>query len=379
MQGTVEEIDLCAACGVPSLIGREMRWEDNGVIALAESPYNRMVFFESNVIDNIFAGMREMLGRPVEPMVIESRRRETRRFIERSFPFEVRNTLLIGDAGPLRGSSPFTKVMAGALHRLRRELSQRVVNVGKAFGYGDIVLGEGWERGYEYPWRSFVVRHPYSLLLWMGDVLGTVEAFEGMDMRVEGRRIGDDRYLVEVQPGAHELELSGRLRRRRYEFKPGDITYQRCPECGVPVEIARYRWDLREGTIVAADTSRRVAVLGSQAIDAVFGDLEEEFGPEILETAIEAQRRYVKSRVDREAVSAISSSLTALTSLRGLGNVVRVEGGEEGVEICIENACLPSMLVGMAKGLYELLAGLERSRHEWEYLPDGDLHVVLYA
>lgn len=375
----MEEIDLCSRCGIPSLIGRELRWGDNGVIALADSPQNRMVLFESNVIDNIFAGMEGMLGRPVRPMVIESRRRETRRFIERSFPFEVRNTLLIGDTGPGTGASPFTKVMHGALRRLRKELSQRVVGVGKVFGYGDIVLSEGWDGGEEYPWRSYVIRHPYSLTLWMGDVLGTVEAFEGMDMRAESERVGDDAYLVRVRPGAHELDLAGKLRRRRYRFKPGGIEFERCPGCGVPVDISRYRWDLGEGTITATDTSRRVAVLGSQAIDAVFADLEEEYGPEVSETAVEAQRVFVKSRVSQEVVSGLAPSLPALTALRGLGNVVRLEGGRGGVEMTIENACLPYLLVGMAKGLYELFAGLDSSRHRWDLAEDGDLHVAVYA
>ncbi len=36
------------------------------------------------------------------------------------------------------------------------------------------------------------------------------------------------------------------------------------------------------------------------------------------------------------------------------------------------------MLVGMAKGLYELLLDKESSRHKWEFLPDGDLHISLY-
>ncbi len=375
----MDEIGLCEKCGVPALVGQEMRWGDNGVISLAGSPQNRMVFFESNVIDNIFAGMTEMLGMPVEPMVIESRRRETRRFIERSFPFEVRNTLLIGDTEPAAAVSPFTKVMAGALRRLRRELSQRVVNVGKVFGYGDIVLGQGWDGSEEFPWRSFIIRNPYSLPLWMGDVLGTVEAFEGMDMRVESETAGDDVYLVRVRPGAHELELSGKLRRRRYPFKPGDISHESCPACGVPLEIARYRWDLKEGTITAADTGRRVAILGPQAMDAVFADLEEQFGPEVLETAIEAQSRFVRSRVAREDLSGMAASLPALTALRGLGRVARVQVGEGNLEIRIENACLPSLLVGMAKGLYELLMGLGASRHEWDYLPEGDLHIRLYA
>lgn len=371
----MEEVSLCEECGVPSLIGRELRWENNGVIALADSPRNRMVFFESNVIDNIFSGMREILGKPVEPMVIESRRRETRRFIERSFPFEVRNMLLIGDAAPT-GGPPFAKVMAGALHRLRMELSQRAVNVGKVFGYGDIALSAGWDGSEEHPWRSFLIRHPYSLTLWMADVLGTVEAFEGMDMKVESEKVGEDAWMVKVRPGEHEYELGGSLRRRRYRFKPGDLEYDRCPGCGVPEGIAGYRWDLGEGIITSSDTSRRVAVMGSQAIDAVFMDLEEEFGAEVTEMAIEAQRRYVRSRVTRETVSGLAPSLL---SLRGLGNVVHVEADEGRLEIHIENACLPFLLVGMAKGLYELLLDKESSRHKWEFLPDGDLHISLYG
>lgn len=375
----MEEIELCPRCGIPSLIGRELRWGDNGVIAVADSPQNRMVLFESNVIDKIFTGMEEMLGRPVRPMVIESRRRETRRFIERSFPFEVRNTLLIGDTGTGTGASPFTKVISGALRRLRKELSQRVVGVGKVFGYGDIVLSEGWDGEDEHPWRSFVIRRPYSLTLWMADVLGTVEAFEGMDMRVESERVGDDAYLVRVRPGAHELELAGKLRRRRYRFKPGGIEFERCPGCGVPVDISCYRWDLGEGTITAADTSRRVAVLGSQAIDAVFWDLEEEYGLEVFEAAVEAHRVFVKSRVSREMVSGLARSLPTLTALRGLGYVTRLEGGGGGVEITIRNACLPYLLVGMAKGLYELLAGAKSSRHRWDFTEDGDLRLAVYA
>ncbi|NPV59193.1 MAG: hypothetical protein HPY75_05965 [Actinobacteria bacterium] len=63
---------------------------------------------------------------------------------------------------------------------------------------------------------------------------------------------------------------------------------------------------------------------------------------------------------------------------RGGGGGFPLRGIEGRLEIHIENACLPFMLVGMAKGLYELLLDKESSRHKWEFLPDGDLHISLY-
>ncbi|RJP27015.1 MAG: hypothetical protein C4536_14585 [Actinobacteria bacterium] len=371
-------INRCESCGVPAMIGREMRWEGNGVISLANSPRDRMVFFESNTIDSMFRGIGELIGKPIEPLVIESRRRETRKFMERSFPFEVRNVHLLGESDMKAGTSFYSRVFMETVTRMRKELNQKVLEVGSVFGYGNQSLSEKWDRGEDYPWRTQIIRNPYSVPLWVADTLGSVEAFEGIDMTVHYETIGDDALRVSTFPGKHPLELEKRLKRKHYAFKPGQITYERCPECGVPLEISRYRWNLKDGSITAADTGRRVAILGPLALEAIFSDLEATYGLDVVEAAIEAQRRYVRSQVDARELRLLVFKLEDLTALRGLGNVTRLDADERHVSMTIENSCIHLLVVGMAQALYELALNREDSRREWELAADGDLNITIY-
>jgi hypothetical protein len=204
-----------------------------------------------------------------------------------------------------------------------------------------------------------------------------VEAFEGEDMRVEREDMGGNSYRVTVTPGEHPVELKKRLKRRHYDIKPGSIRFDRCSECGLPLDISGYVWNLKEGIITASDTGRRVAILGPLAIDAIFDDLEAEYGPDIKEAAVEAQRRYVKSMVGEEDIVKLMASYRNLVALRGLGNVTRLEADEHSLEATIENACLYLMTVGMAKAFYELALKKESSTHAWEISADGDLSITL--
>jgi hypothetical protein len=371
--------ERCEGCGVPVIIGRDLHWGDNGVITLANSPLNRMVFFESNTIDNLFKGMEELIEGPIEPIVIESRRRETRRFMEKSFPFEVRNIVLFGDPESNADKTPYSRAVMESVIKARREMNERVMEVGTVFGYGEQSLSDKWDRGERYPWRTQIIRNPYSVPLWVADTLGTVEAFEGEDMCVESEDLGGNSYRVTVTPGEHPVELKKRLKRRHYEFKPGSLRFDRCPECELPLEISGYVWNLKEGIITASDTGRRVAILGPLAIDAIFDDLEAEYGPDIQEAAIEAQRRYVKSMVGEEDIAKLMASYRSLIALRGLGNIAGFEADERRLELTIENSCLRLMLVGMAKALYELALKKESSSHAWELSKDGDLSITLQA
>jgi hypothetical protein len=366
-------IERCGTCGIPAMIGRELNWEGNGVISLANSPRDRMALFESTTIDSMFKGMEEIVGEPIEPMVIESRRRETRKFMERSFPFEVRNVNLLGERDMQAGSSVYGRAFMETVTKMRKEMNERVLTVGTVFGYGKQSLSEKWDTGEDYPWRTQIIRNPYSVPLWVADTLGTVEAFEGIDMWVAYKKVGADYLRVTASPGKHPVELAQRLKRRHYDFKPGSIEYERCDECGVPLHISRYRWDLEEGTITATDTGRRVAILGPLALEAIMDDLEAAHGKIVIEAAIEAQRRYVHTRVTAEELGNLVYSMQGLTALRGLGNVTRFDADKERVSITIENSCMHLVVVGMAQALYELALNRDGSTREWELSEDGDL------
>lgn len=373
-----QEIERCEECGVPALLGRELKWESNGVITLAQSPHNRMVIFESAIIDNVFRGIEEILGRSIEPMVVESRRRETRRFIERSFPFEVRNMLLLGDAGPTAKDSPLSRAMADFMSRIREDIVERVSNVARVFGYGEVSMD--WKEGEPYPWRSLTMRCPYSVPLWKADILGTIEAFEGLDMWVEGEELEEDVYRLHVFPAEHPVELKGKLQRRmRYEFAAGDVEHERCPACGVPDIISTYSWDLERGIITASDTKRRVAVFGPLALEAVFYDLASEHGPELSRVVVEAHRRYIRERVDRELASRISSVLKMHMARRGLGFLASLKADRKGLEMEVHNACLELFMVGMTQAFYEITTGNENTTAEWELDEQGRLSISIRA
>ena len=252
-----------------------------------------------------------------------------------------------------------------------------VIDIARTFGYGDQRLGEGWDRGDDSPWRTYMVSKPYSLLFVAADHVGSVEAFEGMEMQVSYEQVGADTYVSQVHPSEHPVELRERLKRRRYEFKPGDINYRRCPECGVPLAVAACRWDLDSGMIWNPDTGRRMAFFGPFSIDPIFDDLEAELGEAVPDTVIEAQRRYIKGTWNTELWRRTDTDFRHMIALRGLGNLVHFEGDREHLELGIENACLHLPMTGTIQALVELAYGRDSSTVEWELNEDGDLNVTV--
>lgn len=366
----------CPACGVPILIGQELRWGEDGVIHLSRSPRNRMVLYESRIIDSVFRGVEDLIGLPIGHIVIESRRREVKKYMEGVFPAWIRRTLMFANDA-LDGIPGVRRLGAQVRERLGKSVAGRVFDIGRLYGYGDAEPGPLWETGDLYPWRDTVVHQPYSVFFYAAECLASVEAFEGKDHWVSIEELGEETYLFRVRPGQHPVELKERLGRKRYAFKPGNIRFDRCPECGVPREVARLEWDLERGTIIDPDNGRRMALFGPHAVDAVLMDLEAELGEAVLETVIEVQRRYVKSRVGEENWRRRGTTFARMAALRGLGYVARFEADEKHLSVTICNACMPHLDVGMAQALYEIAMGKDNSERFWSFSEDGILDITV--
>jgi hypothetical protein len=367
-------MEVCEKCGVPLGVSSSLRWESNGVISMANSPSNRMVFFESETLDGVFKGIERLIGAPIEHIVIESRRRETRRFIERTFSPEVRGaTALIVEADS--GAGPAMALQERAVQlAVAKSVMLSINEFGMVYGYGDFGVGGTWITDDDYPWRTQSVKHPYSVPFMAADNLGSVEACEGTDMRVEYRETEKDTYEIKVLPGEHPIALQGRLRRTRYDFKPGDIVFERCPLCKVPLGIAQRKWgQLGAGTIVDPLTGRRMAIFGPIGVDSIFDDLKSELGDAIEDTIIEAVRRYIKVAWGHDEWKQTGADFQHLVSLRGAGNITGFDGDKSHLSITIENACFHLPLVGTAQGLVELVYGVDSSTREWELSDDGVL------
>ncbi len=376
-KGVKRGMEVCSKCGVPLMVSDGLNWENNGVISLASSPKNRMVFYESENIDQLFKEIEELIGMPIGHMVIESRCRETKRFIERAFPPEMRRAVERMGQAEAEGGLGIPLEEKEALLATIKAIADSVIDISRVYGYGDQKTSDLWRSGDDYPWRSQVIRNPYSLLFIAADNLGSVEACEGVSMRVRYEETGVNTYTIEVYPGEHPIGLKERLQRKRYNFKPGDIVYERCPTCGIPLEVAYREWDLEEGIITDPDTGRRMAIFGPFAMDAILEDLESELGEAVPEMVIEAQKRCIKTAWGVDRWNRDGSTFQTMLSVRGLGNLKEFEGDRTHLTLRVENSCLHLLMVGTMQALVELAYGVDQSLYKWNLTPDGDLTVIV--
>jgi len=367
---------LCGECEVPLLISKELTWESSGVISLIKSPHNRVVLFESKIIDNLFRGIEELIGFNIEHIVIESRRREVRRYIERHFPTRLVSPLVF--LNERLGETPGVRYLVRKIRDpLGKAITRRVLDVGRSYGYGDVRPGPLWGSGDLHPWRTNIMRNPYSVLWFAAECLASVEAFEGRDHRIEYRETEEGTYEYSAAPGEHPIELKERLQRRRYDFKPGEVEYDRCPSCGIPKEVARLIWNLEEGTIYDPESQRRMALFGPFPMDADLHDLESELGESVSEVVVEAQRCYVKSRVNELNWRRSGTTFNRLTALRGMGNITEFEADDKHLRVTIQNSCMPLLVIGMAQAIYEIAMNIESTDYDWDMAEDGDLSFTI--
>lgn len=372
-------VERCDICGIPAMVSKELNWEDNGTISLKRSPSTRMVFFESASIDELFLGIEKLIGFSIVNLVIESKARDTRGYVERLLTPAASGFLPEEWRGGKGEMNHMTEDQKAASLAVIKSVTQNMTDLSRIYGYGDQRLGESWDSGEDYPWRLQVYHNPYSLLFAAADNLGAGEVFEKTEMWVRWENMGGGTYNIVVYPGKHPIDLKERLRTKRYEMNPGDIAYERCSGCGLPQEVANLEYSLEDGTYVNPDTGWRMAIFGPAPLDAIFNDLETELGEAIPEAVIEAQRRYIKYAWGVERWNRSGATFQKMIAVRGLGNQVEFEGNGDHLSMRIENSCLHLPMIGTIQALVELAYRADSSRVEWELEDHGDLSLTIHV
>jgi len=344
------EINTCSQCGVPLYVTSQHEWLSDGVIQSRSETRHRLVFFESGNLDHLFDGIAEMLGTPIEHIVIDASRRSTRGYMERVMPDDIKAMIRSGDIDlNLVFDSTFL--------------------IWRAMGYGRLTLDcVRYERD-EGDFITVLAERPYSVPLSVGNFAGSIEALTGLEPGIEYEETTPGVYRITIVEAENPSELRERLRWRGYdlEYKRGDIEFERCPGCAAPLALGDFHWDQANGSIRNTVTGRRMVITGPSMIDPIFEELEAELGETIPSVMVEAQRRFV-----RPAFFFIQMAL------RGLGNIRELRIGRHGVSLRMENAALPLLSVGSTQGLFEKVFD-KSSIVEWEIFADGDLEVEVRA
>jgi hypothetical protein len=351
------KIKTCKQCGVPRLVSKGQTWHDNGVVTETKDPEHRMFLCESDYLEDLFQGIEDTIGIPIEKFVIEIKRRLTKEYLEKMIPAFARRFIFI----------------------FKPDLvARRSASIAKVYGYGDAELVELHKTGMTPDHMVMTIEKPYSILFFCGDTIGGCEASFGRACTVETQSIGDDKYQLDVYVGSHPPELQERLKPRRYDYKPGNLKLERCTSCGIPLDVAAYHWDLDAGTITTPEKGRRMALFGPYGLEAVFDDLEAELGESIPNTIIEVQRRYVRKNLWADWLKS-PEDFRRMCALRGLGNLIDFETDEKHISLTIQNPCIVYVMVGIVQGLFEIATGRENTTHSWSRTETGDLTITVTA
>jgi hypothetical protein len=359
------EFTLCPECGVPETFTQEHLWLNNGEFVQSAQPDARLAFLECENFDPVYRNIGEIIGMPIEHIVIDITARGLQYYLSSFVPQELKDLL-----GSMK---PGDKELEDKCHRILEELIPVGIMVGKINGTGRYEVKDFRYQRCETDFSRIWIYDPYSIPFVVGGLMGQIRAMLGIHNEVEYHQISP--YVWELK--SHPVPIPSKGQRARmplesFVHKDGDIELERCPSCGGPSVLSRYRWNLDRGIISSTITHRRMAVLGPTLLDALFDELEYELGDVIPQTVVEAQRRFVKTGFySIEEVRDVNDMRLQL-ALRGLGNLKEIDISPKGVRTRIDNAILHLMIVGLVQGLFEMAFSVE-STAEWELSEDGDL------
>jgi len=350
MQG----VNTCPECGVPEYITSEHLWQESGFIVQKRDQRHILTFIENDNLNALFRGVEDIIGTSIERIVLATRRRTGRAYMDRIIPEQVKELV----------------------RKRELELPPLVTaffSIGSVLGYGhfELVDYRFEQDGDDY----FVIRveKPYSMLLGSVDPAAAIEALIGGEMGFTYDEISPDVYDIRVFKEEHGEEYKGRLMMRSYQSGGGDIALRSCPSCGSPHALSYYRWDLERGLINNKFHGRRMVFFAPSVLDAVFGELERELGESIPGVVIEAQRRFARNFYAPDDVVDEARFRTAL-ALRGMGNLRRLDIERSGLDMRLDNAVMHLLVVGLFQGFYEIAHGVD-STVEWSISESGDLEM----
>ena len=344
-------VKACSYCGVPKQIWKDVQWNSDGSISQIWNPDHRRFFYESKGLDTLIHNIKDLVGVPIDRIVIEGLRKTTYDFMATQF-------------------SGFKGWMARAIPR--RMFYDKVAEYGWLYGLGTLKVLDA-KRGEYVKW---LVGNSYSPTLHQGDMVGIFNAVEGLpaEIAVEER---DGSHIFDITASKNpDEEMLSRLQRIVLPRKPGKVSFDRCPECGLPLHLKECTWNKDKGTITDRSSGRNMSLVGPEGFDAIFRELEAELGEDIPHSIVEAQRQYVIEAFSAEEVQPELENLVFMLALRGMGNLVHLSFSEDLMKAVVENAEPALMVAGMMQGVFELTTG-KGSTYDYTRSDDGTITVTV--
>jgi hypothetical protein len=186
------ELKVCPECGVPEYITGEQLWLNNGDIVQKRNREARLVIFESENIDPLLRNIQEIIGAPIERIVITTVRRSTRAYVSLIVPDDVKELIRKKELGPV----PMARAM---------------MDVSTMMGYGRQEFVDYRLEHDEDDYYIVKMIEPFSVPGFAGTIAGATEAVLGGDRGVTYEQLERGVYKVTTVPSPHPEELKHRM------------------------------------------------------------------------------------------------------------------------------------------------------------------------
>lgn len=355
-------LERCGFCTAPIYLRVAAAWNEDGTITGRYAPSTRVVQVYDSEINHILSGISERIGHDISTIVVEGERKAATQF---------NRDLMERWRGSTRAVLR-SRLFYGPLNRL---LLRAARNAG--LGSGRLLQSEYGER-LELEFSS-----PFNVPILAGDMLGSFEVFFSRPAEVSWE--GDSRrarITISAGGGASHVEEQ-RLKPVVSPTRPGTVSFDRCPKCGIPLDVTRrYRFDLKSGVANEVEGGRRVVTVIIDSLLSVFAELESELGEEIPRMIVDLESGYIKENTvppagpaDAHLVNELLGDLT----VKGMGNPSGISVSPDGtLEVRIDNPFSGELLAGRVLGYYRVLWG-DPARVEWTTDIEGSMVITVFG
>jgi len=353
----------CRGCGFPVAYGRFLEWTSDGTILGKDSSGTRLVYLDVDEIQNIFTGVSRWMGVPIDRIIYRAEKAVGRRFIETMVPGFIARAPRGKIARPEFGIKATARFVFNYM-------------AGLGMGLGEILEYHSTESA------RIRITEAHSVPLVAGDGAGVFEHLERVGVDATWERVKSDEYIVTLEKLSDEPPAEDRLVLDETKtYLPGNIEYQRCKRCKVPLVVSNTVYlNLERGILRNSTTGLRVVALPAQSFDAVFRELFREFGKELPSVVESLEQQYARENtLISYYVDGVEGGIERLYSdfaWKGIGNPIQVGNTERGLEVVVENPFHNEMVAGRIVGLYEALIE-DKVQATWAEQTPGRLTVTI--
>ncbi|MBN2028383.1 MAG: hypothetical protein JW854_16660, partial [Actinobacteria bacterium] len=326
----------CPACGKPRFFNLFLTWKGNGTIVSRISPAFRMVLVESALLEDIYQRIEAALSMPIREAVFEAERAATVATIDNLLPpwlirWVLRNRLV--------------------MHPASRFLQQ----LARTAGMADV------HTVFYHVFKGSIarVRNEFNRELFAAIVVGAFESMEGVIYDHDWIEMGDELFFF-INPAESKPEIAERMKPQIVAPLPGDRRLEICTRCGFPRALDHLCWDISAAIITDERRGVRMSFVDGYAFSAVFRELVEELGDDIVPIIVEAAREYTLCSIEETGLLAggrgredIYRDFLDLLPTCGKGNPVQSDVAGDTLSVTIENPYSTYLLSGELLAIYE--------------------------